>query len=154
GENGTAEGGINYVIDLEKLASRGRVVPGQPGKSRLYRRVSEGEMPPEEEKGRPTPDAIALLKRWIEAGVPPLPAEAQPPSFLSTGGMMKYIRASLLALPPRERRFARFFTLTHLANAGLSADELQTYRVALFKLVNSLSWNKEIVQPRAADPGN
>jgi hypothetical protein len=62
------------------------------------------------------------------------------------------IDADLQSLPERDRRFARYFTLTHLANAGLSNDELQTYRHALAKLVNSLSWNREIVKPHAVDP--
>jgi hypothetical protein len=63
------------------------------------------------------------------------------------------VHADLLSLPERERRFARYFTVTHLANAGLSDDELQTYRLALAKLVNSLSWNKDIANPRPVDPG-
>jgi hypothetical protein len=56
-----------------------------------------------------------------------------------------------MSLPQRDRRFARYFTITHLYNAGLSEDELQTYRFALAKLVNSLSWQKRIVKPRAVD---
>src|SRR3712207_7214494 len=43
----------------------------------------------------------------------------------------------------RDRRFTHYFTLTHLLNAGLSADELQTYRNGISKLVNSLSWRSE-----------
>ena len=58
------------------------------------------------------------------------------------------MHADLLSLSERDRRFARYFTLTHLANAGLSADELRTYRFALAKLVNSLSWSRAIVPPR------
>jgi hypothetical protein len=65
--------------------------------------------------------------------------------------MIEAIHSSLEGLLARDRRFARFLTLTHLANAGLKQDELQTYRVALAKLVNSLSWNKEIVPPSPVD---
>jgi len=57
----------------------------------------------------------------------------------------------LLTLPEGERRFARCFTIAHLANAGLAEDELQTYRFTLAKLVNSLSWNKDIIAPRPVD---
>jgi len=39
-------------------------------------------------------------------------------------------------IPERDRRYARYFTLAHLYNAGLSEDELQTYRHGLSKLVN------------------
>src|SRR5262249_39694793 len=54
--------------------------------------------------------------------------------------------------PRRARRFQRYFTLTHLYNAGLNDEELQTYRNALAKLVNSLSWNPRIIVPVAVDP--
>ena len=46
----------------------------------------------------------------------------------------------------------RYFTLTHLYNAGVSEDELQTYRNAFVKLINSLSWNTDLVVPKPIDP--
>jgi hypothetical protein len=151
GENGAAEGGFNYILDMEKLVARERVIPGKPDKSRLYRRVERGDMPPEEEKARPTAQEVALLRQWIEAGAPPPANPVQPLPYISTAAMLEQIHASLLSMPERDRRFARFFTLTHLANAGLRQDELQTYRLALAKLLNSLSWSKEIVNPRPVD---
>ena len=39
------------------------------------------------------------------------------------------------------RRFLRYFSLAPIANAGAGDDELQTYRNALAKLLNSLSWH-------------
>ena len=50
-----------------------------------------------------------------------------------------------------ERRWQRYFTLTHLHNAGLSAEELQSYRHGVSKLLNSLSWEKDIVVPKSVD---
>ena len=152
GENGAAEGGLNFILDLEKLATRKLGLAGNPEKSRLYRRVHKEEMPPEDESLRPGPAEVALLKRWIEDGAPTPGVTVSPAVYTTTASMIKQIHASQQELPPRDRRFARFFTLTHLANAGLRQDELQTYRVALAKLVNSLSWNKEIVAPKAVDP--
>src|SRR5262249_34394424 len=40
----------------------------------------------------------------------------------------------------------------HLYNAGWSDDELQSYRVALSKLINSLSWGKRVARPSAIEP--
>src|SRR5919108_1773661 len=52
GQDGTNEGGFNYAVELRQLVSRRKVVPGEPGKSRLLRRLRDAEdpMPPAEEK--------------------------------------------------------------------------------------------------------
>ena len=61
------------------------------------------------------------------------------------------MRDDLEKLDRRSRRFARYFSLAHLYNLGLSADELQTYRNALAKLLNSLSWHPRVTLPKAVD---
>ena len=62
------------------------------------------------------------------------------------------MRADVGQRPERDRRFTRYFTLANLHNAGLAADELETYRQALAKLLNSLSWGREVVTPQPVDP--
>src|SRR5438552_9812310 len=52
GEKGAVEGGFNYLLDHDRLVARKKVVPGDPVKSRLIRRIGAGEMPPEDEKKR------------------------------------------------------------------------------------------------------
>ena len=66
--------------------------------------------------------------------------------------MLRAIHTDLLALNERDRRFTRYFTITHLYNARVSEDELQTYRNGLAKLTNSLSWGRKIVRPQPIDP--
>jgi mono/diheme cytochrome c family protein len=153
GENGAAEGGINYILDAEALVTRRKIIPGKAEKSRLFRRVDQGEMPPEGESPRPSPTEIALIKQWIEAGAPPPKTVGKPLPYVTTPVAMNNIHADLMSLPERDRRFARYFTLTHLGNAGLLDDEIQTYRLGLSKLLNSLSWSKEVVTPKAVDAG-
>jgi tetratricopeptide (TPR) repeat protein len=154
GQEGANEGGLNYILDRDKLVARKRLVPGAPEKSKLYRRVTSGDepMPPPEEKLRPGPDDLRLLRAWIAAGAPAATAAPPPRAFLSTADLLRHIRDDLDKVPERSRRFTRYFTLTHLHNAGLSADEMQSYRHALSKLVNSLSWGSRIVVPRPVDP--
>ena len=154
GQEGTNEGGFNYVTDLKQLVSRKRVVPLEPAKSKLIKRIlhPDDPMPPLEEKVRPSKDEIAVLKKWIEAGAP-VAEEAAPRAFLSPADMLQTIKDDLDRAKPRERPFLRYFTLTHLYNAGLSAEEMQSYRHGLSKLVNSLSWSKPIVVPKAVDQG-
>ena len=52
---------------------------------------------------------------------------------------------------PFDRPFARYFTTTHLYNAGESPEALSAYHVALSKLANSLSWGFQIINPQPID---
>jgi WD40 repeat protein/mono/diheme cytochrome c family protein len=148
-----AEGGFGYVTDLAALVERRKVVPGDAAKSKLLRRIADKDdpMPPAGEKQRPSAEDVALLRRWVEAGAPD-DAVAARRDFLSDADVIKLIGADLERVERRDRPFTRYFTLTHLYNAGRSEDELQTYRAGLSKLVNSLSWGRRIVVPRPIDP--
>jgi hypothetical protein len=154
GQDGSVEGGMNFVLDVKTLTARKKVVPGDAGKSKLYKRMvsDDSPMPPEDEKVRPSKEGIAVIKRWIEAGAPEVTA-APRREFLTDAQVLQAIHDDLLQLDERRRRFTRYFTITHLANLGLSEDELATYRHGLSKLVNSLSWEADIVVPRAVDAG-
>jgi hypothetical protein len=83
------EGNFYFVLDDDILAkavsSTGQrfVVPGAPDDSRLYRRVAAGEMPPKSLSLRPTPDEIALLRRWISTCMVPR-ASGPPPDAMAT----------------------------------------------------------------------
>src|SRR6516164_5749902 len=48
GEAGAVEGGMNYIVDLERLVARKKVVPGKAEDSPIYKRISSGSMPPPE----------------------------------------------------------------------------------------------------------
>jgi mono/diheme cytochrome c family protein len=150
GQDGAIEGGLNFVGDLSKLVSRKKVIPGEPGASRLYRRMDDGTMPPPGEKVRPSPDEVAIIKRWIAAGAPGGEASAAR-TTITTLDVNAAILADLETMDRRSRRFQRYFTLSHLYNSGLSDEELQTYRNALAKLVNSLSWGSKIINPVPVD---
>lgn len=153
GQEGSNEGGFNYVLSLEKLTP-GYVKAGTPSGSPLYDRMAAGgdsQMPPEGENPRPSAEDIALVKRWIEVGAPPLAQSIARP-FISNLEILGLIAKDLEAAPERSRKYQRYFTLTNLYNSGVSEDELQTYRLALAKLVNSLSWNPTLVKPLPIDP--
>ena len=65
--------------------------------------------------------------------------------------MLQTIENHVNSLTPQERSFARYFTLTHLYNAGETTDALNAYRRALSKLINSLSWGRDVVIPIPID---
>lgn len=154
GQDGVAEGGFNYVLRREKLVLNDNYVsPGKPDDSFLFTRVSGGEMPPAGET-RLSKNDVDVLRRWIAAGAPDFDAPLNRP-FLSNEYLVSAIRKDLETnINQRDHKFARYFTLTNLFNAGFTDDEMQTYRLALSKLVNSLSWHRSIVQPLPVDAHN
>ncbi len=154
--------GVNFevprfnVLDRDILVGKrdGKkpyVTPGKLEESYLWRRVGvKKDMPPEDPE--PTDAERLLLKKWIEGGAPFPGAEAARP-YQGEKDILAAIRTHLRTrVDPEDRRFKRYFTLTHLANNPTVKDEdLRLYRAALAKVVNSLSWEADVVVPRAVD---
>jgi WD40 repeat protein len=151
GQDGAVEGGFGYILDRDKLVAARKLVPGKPDESSLLRKVVAGKMPPPDERPRPSSAEVLLLRQWIEAGAP-AGVSAVPRTFVTEDDVAGLILADLDKLDRRARRFARYFSLVDQYNAGLTEDELQTYRNALAKLVNSLSWHPQVTLPQAIDP--
>lgn len=151
GAEGNVEGGMNYVADLDRLVARKKIVPGKPDASPLFKRVVAGTMPPPDVKGRLSDADTAALRAWIEAGAPSL-VPGRKREFVTQGQINEWVLADLEKIDRRARRFQRYFILTHLFNAGAGDDELRTYRNALAKLVNSLSWHPKVRNPDPIDP--
>ncbi|HKB36560.1 MAG TPA: c-type cytochrome domain-containing protein, partial [Gemmataceae bacterium] len=151
GKDGSLEGGMNYILDRDKLVARKKVLPGDARTSPLYKRVVTGRMPPPEVKNRPTATEVAILKEWIEGGaLSALPARPER-ALLPETAVFALIRDDLEKVEKRSRRFTRYFSLAPLYNLGLSDDELQTYRNGLARLLNSLSWHPRITLPKPID---
>jgi WD40 repeat protein/mono/diheme cytochrome c family protein len=151
GEDGTSEGGFNFVANMEKLATT-FAKPGVP--SLLVERITDDEdsaMPPAGEEPRLSEEQIAIVKAWIAAGSPTKPKQ-EARAFVRNEDIVRYISKHIAGIGERNRRYMRYFTLTHLYNSGVSEDELQTYRNAFAKLLNSLSWNTDLVIPETIDP--
>jgi len=151
--NGQSEGGFGFVLDAKELVARKKLVPGDAAKSLLFKKVQSGEMPPEDEKPRPSADEIAALKAWIEAGAPAFAATTAKRTVVSELAALTAVRDHLRNLSsPSSQLFQRYFSLTHLHNNPAVADEdLRWTRAALAKAVNSLSWKPNIVVPVALD---
>ncbi len=150
------DGAFKAILLIEHNAlttDNGPVVPGNPETSRLYKRLlgEGGQLMPL--GGPPLPDSqIETVKNWIQAGAPDW---AAPPTtngqFISPSEILNTIETHLMSLSSFDRGFARYFTMTHLYNAGESTQILQEYRKALFKLVNSLSWGVTVINPQPID---
>jgi len=143
------------TIKHKDLIEDRSVIPGQPDASELYLRLlgdtdNGSQMPLGQELL--DSEAIATIRRWIEAGAPDWEAIPKPKrNFITTEAMLQTIHTHVTSLTTFDRSFARYFTLTHLYNAGASDDNLRAYRNALSKLVNSLSWGAEVIKPTPID---
>ena len=143
------------TIKHKDLIEDRAVIPGQPDASELYLRLlgdtdSGSQMPLGQEPL--DPKEITTIRRWIEAGAPDWEAIPKPKRrFITTEAMLEAIHTHVTSLTAFDRSFARYFTLTHLYNAGASDDNLRAYRNALSKLVNSLSWGAEVIKPTPID---
>lgn len=153
GQNGAAEGGFRAVLDFPTLG--GKVRPGDAARSRAYKRLAGGTMPPEGEQPRPSPDEIAAIEQWIKAGAPVPKSEAlKTRPFVALGDELLSVQRFLRKADRGDRKYLRFFTLRQLHNLppGQVRDaDLRIYRAALSKLINSLSRKKDIVLPGRAD---
>ena len=153
GEHGafTEEIIINHTALIETRA----VVPGKPIESELYTRLLEGDPTKRMPLGQPQlpPAAILTIGNWIQAGAPDweIPLQTDGP-FITPTEMLETIEKHVNSLSPFDRTFTRYFTLTHLYNAGETTEALHAYQRALSKLVNSLSWGREVIRPQAIDP--
>ena len=143
------------LMEHAALIDGGTVVPGNPDASELYKRLlgptDNGARMPLGQEPLP-PQSIEAIRNWILAGAPDwasAPATNRP--FISHAELLTSIETHLMSLEPFDRAFARYFTLTHLYNAGETVEILREYQKALSKLVNSLSWGSAIINPQPID---
>ena len=133
------------------LINSGAVVPGVPLESELYTRLNEADpakrMPL---GGQLSPQAIDTIRQWIQAGAPSWEIQHDI-TFITTDAMLTAIQNHLRTLDSFSRPYARYFTMTHLYNTGEGPEALRDCRVALSKLVNSLSWEFQITNPQPID---
>ena len=145
----------SLLIDHNTLIQNGTVIPGNPNTSELYNRLVTTDTAKRMPLQQPplSAQAINTIRNWILAGAPDWAATSTTDGdFISPGEMLNTIETHLMSLPSFDRAFARYFTMTHLYNAGESAGILQEYRKALYKLINSLSWGVEVINPEPIDP--
>jgi serine/threonine-protein kinase len=159
-----SKGGNFNALVYETLVTAGPghakpvIVPGKLAQSRVWQQLDAGEMPEEgsDQREKFTPAEKEDLKHWIEAGAPKWPPYEEPAKrpFLSIAQTLIYIRDDLRSANDLDREYLRYYTLTHLYNQPaeqVSDADLELYRAALSKAINSLSWEKAIVIPQAID---
>ena len=143
------------IIEHTALIETGAVVPGRPIESELYKRLLVNDPAKRMPLGQPQlpPAAILTIGNWIQAGAPSWESTSEVDGdFITPKEMLDTIENHVNSLSPFDRAFTRYFTMTHLYNAGESAEARHAYQRALSKLVNSLSWGREVIKPQSIDP--
>ncbi len=155
GENGGSH--TKYmVIDRKAMVQDQKVVkPGNPERSLIIERITsiDDPMPPERKAEPLNKNEIEVLQEWIKAGAPDWKLVPPPErEFVSTEKIISMIEADAKAAKEIDRPSLRYFTLTHLYNAKAPEEEIGAFRTAFSKLINSLSWEPNIITPKAIDP--
>ncbi len=148
GENGAYRENL-VITSAQQLIATGAVMPGDPDNSEFYKRLIEDtpEKPQMPWNQPPlTQPAVNTIQRWIAAGAPGWTLQHDV-DFIGTDVMLTAIEKHLKTLDAFDRPHARYFTTTHLYNAGESPEALRAYHIALSKLINSLSWGSQIINP-------
>jgi len=147
------------VNDRESLLKRPEsaekkpyVVPGKPDESLIWEYAGVGPKfrMPKKSAPQPSPEEREVLGRWIADGAEFPRTVARKP--VEARAALEAIRDHLAKLGPADRPFQRYITLDHLNNNPTVGDDvLRVNRAAVSKLLNSLSWQPEIVVPTAID---
>jgi len=151
GPGSASEGGIAYILDLEKLVDHNKVVPGDATTSRIFARIvaETNPMPPTTETVRPSALEKDTVEAWINQCISgPTCADR---AFIGRDEVLVKISQDLNAVDSGGRPFTRYLTFVHLYNAGYCDSQIDAYRQALSKLVNSLSTATKITAPAAID---
>ena len=145
---------VLVIQNSQALIDTGKIIPGNPDGSIFYRRLIETAVEKRMPLGQPplAPERIQTIRQWIQAGAPDWNTFSRPDTdFITTEALLNTIGTHIQSLEPFDRAFARYFTSTHLYNAGETTETLRAYQRALSKLVNSLSWGRAVTKPQPID---
>lgn len=152
--NGKSTAGANTFSDIlnsRELVSKSILTPGSPEKSALLERVEDGSMP----VGGPELNQAEkdILKDWIKSGAESFSVDTTTipdVGFISSEDFETCMLQDLKEQRPEDRQFIRYLNLGNLYNSNRKA-EIERTRLAVNKLLNSLSWRKEIKNPVVID---
>jgi hypothetical protein len=94
----------------------------------------------------------ATILAWIRESLPKTDAAKPGRKLITEAEVLKQVLERLEVAGPLEvkkLKYVSFHTLSN--NPAITEQELETARKGLFKLLNSLSWNRKIIIPEAID---
>ncbi len=166
------QGGVD-ILKAAEMRDLGMVVAGEPDESQLYLVLIAEDDDVRMPQGLPplTADEMETIRKWIVAGAIDFPADVASPGGAKTSavaansstpvqdkpvGNAEYVLEQILkhqrSLPDHERLHVRYFSSHHLLVSGTTTQELQRQRDALFKAINHLSRQPDMVHPEVLNP--
>ncbi len=131
-------------VTSQALQARNYIVPGKPYLSYLYQRMASKSMPPDQPLSG---DQIDVIRKWIEFLPISKAGKGQERVSVNDDVLVKDVETDLDGLSLTDLPFTRYLSLANLYNrTDISDQELEIHRQALTKLINSLSWNPNIIQ--------
>jgi serine/threonine-protein kinase len=152
---GTASGGMDYILNLQALITNGKVVPGNKEDSQLFVRMQQQSMPPAFIRDqRPTFGQIDQVGLFIDELDPAIIGGGTPCSplpFFNQDDQIAAMAQDIQNVDAEDQPFTRYLTITYASNAGECERAVQRQRYALFKGINSVSTEAQIGIPRPID---
>lgn len=146
----SGQGGISYIEDKEALIANGKIVRGDPESSPIFTMMAQEAMPPRGIAQRPSAADIELVRQWIEGLAQAAPC-THDGDFVSFDQVYASLADDLLAQDAGDRPFIRYFGIVNAYNAGACGAALEREQFALFKTINSVSTEPQVVRPQAID---
>ena len=104
-------------------------------------------MPPSYADAFPSAEEVQIVRDWIVCGAADFDQFEEERFFISNADVFDIVLADLNSLSTEDQKNVRYLSLVHLYNGGVSSDTIHKYRKGISKLMNSMSWNEDIVRP-------
>lgn len=163
---GSAGGDVDYLLNFVELANpeNGYVDANQPADSYLRQMIADKSMPKQryrdlEWAGELSAAEQTAVFNWIDRSGPS-PAyrnafQEQTRTVVGERKVLELVAADLQQLQGQQLKHARYLTLTNLHNnPDVKAADLEVYRQALVKLLNSLSRSSDVLGLDTSDAVN
>ncbi|MFN3150338.1 c-type cytochrome domain-containing protein [Bremerella sp.] len=153
------QGGVD-VMKVAELRDMEYAAPGEPDDSLLYQVLLEEDEDARMPLGQPAlnADEIALVRKWIVSGAKDFPTDvagtagnSKDDQYREPDYLFEQILMHQRSLPLEDRYFIRYFSSHHLLVGGATREELKRQRDALFKTLNHLSYQKQLVYPEVVN---
>lgn len=148
------------VLKLDEIAKTPALVtPGNPDGSKLFNQIANKEMPYDlyYEGATDAPEVaegdVKALRAWIENLGATTAAACESRPFVGDKDIVQTIADDLEKMREFRVKGTRYVTLTHLHNACADDKEMEVYRQAVVKLLNSLGRSSDVVKLETVDQG-